>query len=139
MKIFKAKELGELFFYALYKCKSRWIVDELTEKTIRKIQNDLKINLKNYKIEIHSDYLIHFLNSHFSETRKNQRSIRFSDIEKIGNVVNHYTTVILGNKDNTLLFKKNNPDGIFEFVVFVDDKKKILSGRSFRIKTYTDL
>lgn len=93
------------------------------------------INLRRYSIELNTDYLIHFLNSHFTETRKNHRGIRFSDVNKIAEVVNDFDSVERGKIKDTFLFKKHFPDGLFELVVFIDHSKKRISGKSFRIKT----
>ena len=76
-----------------------------------------------------------FLNSHFDEKRKDQRDITFQDIKKLNSVINTLSGVEFGNKPNTLVFTKKNPDGLFELVVTIDETKKRLTGKSFRIKT----
>lgn len=128
-------KLEELFFYALYKFRAFWVAALVFDGTAKRIKTAFNINIRRYSIELNTDYLIHFLNSHFAETRKNQRGIHFSDVNKIAEVVNNFDFVERGNTEDTFLFKKQFPDGLFELVVFIDHSKKRISGKSFRIKT----
>lgn len=134
-RVYKAREVGELFFYALYKCTANWHVCKLHARTVRKLLNDLKTDYTDYTLNLRSSELIHFLNSHFNEKRSDQRSITFKDIEKIGDVVNYYTRVSLGNRPRTIVFERENPDGCFVLVCTIEAQAKRLSGLSFRIKT----
>ena len=131
---YKVSETEELFFYALYGFNAYWAVGNVERSAANKIHRTLKIKLHDYKIELSSNHLKHFLYSHFDEKRKDQRDVCFEDIKKIGEVINLFSSVDFGNKQNTLIFRKRNPDGIFELVVTIDESKKILSGKSFRIK-----
>lgn len=133
--------LNELFFYAFYGWKAVWQVGVVNDKTVRKLKNDLNIDLSNYSIELRSDGLIHFLESHLTEKQKQQRDIRFDDIQRVSEIVNFYTSVKIENTigKNRLLFERKRPDGIFQLVMEIHNRKKTLSGVSFRIKTCTDL
>lgn len=132
-KTYHANELGELFLYALYNAKAVWNVTKVDAKAVRKLRNDINEDFSGYALRLHSDYMIHFLNSHFYEKRPDHRSITFADIEKIGEIVNGYKTVEFGNRPDTLKFRKYRVDGIFELVVKIDRKGKAFTGLSFRI------
>ncbi|MCR4559720.1 MAG: hypothetical protein K5685_06540 [Bacteroidales bacterium] len=106
----------------------------MNKRASNKIENITGLDFDGYKIELNTNHLKHFLYSHFKEKRKDQREITFQDITKIGNVINMFSSVDFGNKKDTLIFTKKYPDGIFELVVTIDEKKKTLSGKSFRIK-----
>lgn len=131
---YRVTEPEELFFYALYGFNAYWAVGEINRTAANKIHHSLKIRLHDYKIELNTRHLKHFLYSHFDEKRKDQRDITFQDITRIGDVINLFSSVDFGNKQDSLVFTKKNPDGIFELVVTIDEAKETLSGKSFRIK-----
>lgn len=133
-KTFKAKELGELFYYALYNCSAIWKASNVNDKTQKEIKLKFNINVNGFSIILHSNYLKHFLYRHFDEKDPKQRDITFKDIQKIADVINNHTAILKGNKPDTILFKQQRPDGLFELVCFIDSRNKTLSGRSFRIK-----
>ena len=135
-KLYPAYELGELLLYTIYNVKAVWKVCVLTEKTVRKLKGDLKEDFSGYTLTLHSDYMVHFLNRHFYEKQPDHRSITWSDIEQIGDVVNGYKTAGEGNRDDTIVFRKYAGNGVFELVVEVNRKEKQLEGRSFRIKRH---
>ncbi|MBQ9213021.1 MAG: hypothetical protein IJ150_03680 [Bacteroidales bacterium] len=131
---YRVTEPEELFFYALYKFNAYWAVGSVERSAANKVHRALNIKLHNYKIELSTDHLKHFLYSHFDEKRIDQRDVCFDDIKEIGNIINLFSSVDFGNKQDTLIFRRKKPDGIFELVVTIDEDKKILSGKSFRIK-----
>lgn len=132
----RVTELGELFFYALYGFKAYWAIGIIQPMCATKIKQQIGINLSNYDIKLRTDELIHFLYSHFTETNKKQRGIHFNDIEKLYEVVNYFNEIKLGNRPDTLLFIKNYPNNdSFELVIEINNAKKTLLGKSFRIKT----
>ena len=135
-KPYIASELGELLLYTIYNAKAVWEVCKLDAKTVRKLKNDMKEDFTGYKLTLHSDYMVHFLNRHFYEKQPDQRSITWSDLEHIGDVVNGYKTADEGNRDNTIVFRTYAGSGVFELVVEIKRKDKRLEGRSFRIKRH---
>lgn len=131
---YRVTEPEELFFYALYKFNAYWAVGNVHKRAANKIKSLIGYNFDGYKIELNTNHLKHFLYSHFDEKRKNQRDITFQDITKIGDVINLFSSVDYGNRNDTLIFTKEIPDGTFELVVTIDESTKTLSGKSFRIK-----
>ena len=125
----------DLFFYTLYKQTVTWGAGNVSECCGKRLLKVFKIDFTGYSIEVSSQYLLHFYYRHFEETRSNQRNISFNDIKRIPNIINHYTTVVQGNKPNSLLFRKKYPDGVVEFVVQYDKRTRTLSGNSLRVKT----
>lgn len=126
--------LEDLFFYTLYRVDAIWIVGNVSNYSANRIKNNIGIDLKGYKLCLKSSELLHFLNSHFHEKWIGQRSIKFNDINAILDVINNHLTCNVGNKPETLLFQMRNRRELFELVVTVDDNKKRLYGKSFRIK-----
>lgn len=127
--------LEDLFFYSLYDFKAYWDVIVLSDKkAIRKILNGTGYDLSGYKLRITSNYLKHFYSRHFNEKDRTQRSFHFNDLKKLGEVVNNCWTANNIGVDS-ILFEKRFPTGIFQLVVEINDAKKLLVGKSFRIKT----
>lgn len=140
MRKVKGKEIvlscfEDLFFYALYHIEAYWEVGEISNYTANRIKQSYNINLKGYKIMLSSSELVHFLNSHFSEKWIGQKCINSNDIKDILSVINNHVRLYIGNKNNTLLFEKKNPNNLCQLVVVIDERKKRLLGKSFRIKT----
>ena len=131
---YNVSDLEDVFFYTLYSFKAFWIAGVVSERMQKKIKNELGINVKGYKIEINGNALRHIFYRHFNEKRKNQRNISIKDLKKVLSIVNQSQEISFGNGLDRILFKKQFPDGLYHFVVTVDNKKKILSGKSFWIK-----
>lgn len=127
--------LEDLFFYSLYNFNAYFDVTVISDKkSINKILNCTNYDLTGYKLRLTSNYLKHFYGRHFNEKDRSQRSFRFQDLKKLGDIVTNCWTA--SNVDiDTILFEKRFPTGTFQLVVEVNDKKKVLIGKSFRIKT----
>lgn len=131
----KVDSLEDVFFYSLYNFKAYWIAGEVNDRVAKMIKRELSINVHRYKIEINGDSMKHFFYRHFSETIAGQRNIRVDDIKKVLDVINRTNDIRLGNEENRILFKTRFPNGLFHFVVEVDNKRKIMLGKAFWIKT----
>ena len=131
----KVDTLEDVFFYTLYNFKAYWIAGEVNDRVAKKIKRELAINVHRYKIEINGDSMKHFFYRHFSEKTHGQRDIRVEDIKKVLDVVNQTNDIKLGNGANRILFKTRFPNGLFHFVVEIDNKRKLMLGKAFWIKT----
>lgn len=131
---YRVTELEELFFYTLYKFRAYWVIGKIQNRCANRIKNDLHVNVKDYELQLRSTELLHFLYSHFAETKAKQRSIHFEDIKKLYQVINEFSFVSLGNKPDTLLFETRFPNNLFQLVMDIDHQRKTLFGKSFRIK-----
>jgi hypothetical protein len=131
---YRVTEVEDLFFYTLYKFKAYWVIGKIQNRSANRIKNTLNIDLKGYDLQLRSTELLHFLYSHFAETKANQRSIHFEDIKKLYHVINDFSFVSLGNKNNTILFETRFPNNLFQLVMDIDHQRKVLFGKSFRIK-----
>ena len=134
-KYWRVTELKELFFYTLYGWLAYWDMNVINPYTARRIKQQTKIDVTNYKLQLRSDELKHLLYRHFVESNVKQRGITIQDIEKLPEVVNRFTSVIPQEND-TLLFETRFPNNeTFILVMEIKHNKRLLLGKSFRIKT----
>lgn len=134
-KYWRVTELKELFFYTLYAWMAYWDMGKINPYTARRVKQQTGIDITNYKLYLRSDELKHLLYRHFVETNAKQRGITIQDIEKLPEVVNHFTFVT-PQEDDTLLFETRFPNNeTFVLVMEIKHNKRQLLGKSFRIKT----
>lgn len=130
----KVEELEDVFFYTLYKFNAYWIAGEISERSSKRVLRELNINIRGYKIEINGTSMKHFFFEHFHEKNKGQRNISVNDLKKVLDVVNNSNDISFGNEMNRILFKTRFPNGLFHFVVEINEKRKTLLGKAFWIK-----
>lgn len=133
-KWIKVDALEDVFFYTLYKFNAYWIAGEVSERIAKRIYRDLDVNVHGYKIEINGKGMKHFFSEHFNEKIRGQRKISVQDIKMVLEVVNNASEITFGNNMNRLLFITRFPNGLFHFVVEINEKRKTLLGKAFWIK-----
>ena len=124
-------------FATLYGFNAYWAVCKVERRAANRVKSLLGISIMDYDVVLKGNYLVHFYNSHFGsqERRAAHRPIHIDDIRQLPVVINSFTNISYGNRDNTLLFERNYPGCRFQLVVEVDHQRKRLSGISFRVLT----
>ena len=135
LKYWRVTELKELFFYTLYMFHAYWDMGTISHYAAKRIANTTRQNVAGYKIVLRSNDLKHFLYRHYAEKNSKQRDIKIQDIEQLPKVINNLSFVEL-QEDNTLYIETQFPNNeLFVTAIKIDHDKKLLIGKSFRIKT----
>ena len=112
-----------------------WDMGTISHYAAKRIANTTRQNVAGYKIVLRSNDLKHFLYRHYAEKNSKQRDIKIQDIEQLPKVINNLSFVEL-QEDNTLYIETQFPNNkLFVTAIKIDHDKKLLIGKSFRIKT----
>ena len=132
----KVDNVADLMLCAIYAYKAYWDMGTVTPRTAKRILQQTGRDVSNYRIVLRDNELKHFYYRHYSEKQHGQRGFTFNDLQKLPAVLG---SMARANPEpgNAIRIKTQFPHNeIFELIVIIDDAKRILYGKSFRIKTW---